>query len=130
MKKQEALKLWHDLPANQNILRVMTPVAYKATGSRYGACGIRIDGNPQFVRAVMSRLKDLIAGENHETRLGLAWNVVDGSGIGKVLDNADTGAECCYVRLCERGNEGKMASAFFDRHLNSAQAEFDTAISA
>lgn len=128
MKKEQALQVWQALPANQNILRVMTPIPYKATGSRYGACGIRIDGNPAFVRAVMSRLKDLIAGENHETRLGLAWSVVDGSGIGKQLDNADTGAECCYIRLCERGYEGKIASAICDRHLDSKQSEFNAAL--
>jgi hypothetical protein len=127
MKKEEALFLWKSLPANLPILPHFTPIPYKAAGSKYGACGIRIDGNPEFIQAVMSRLKDLIPGENHVTRLGLAWNRVDGSGIGKQLDNTDRAAECCYVRLHMRGNDGMMASHFFDRHLDNATKEFDLA---
>lgn len=128
MKKAEALQEWKNLPANQNILKHFTPIEPKARGSRYGACGIRIDGNPEFVRAVMSRLKDLIDGENHVTRLGLAWNIVDGSGIGKVLDNAESGAECCYIRLYMRGSEGTIASGIFDKHLDGAMTRFDEAV--
>ena len=128
MKKAEALTVWAGLPEGQNILRHFTPIDSKARGSRYGACGIRIDGNPEFVRAVMSRLKDLLAGENHVTRLGLAWNAVDGSGIGKELPNADSKAECCYIRLAMRGHEGAMASQVFDKHLDSATVQFEQAL--
>lgn len=128
MKKAEALQVWAELPDGQNILKHFTPIDSQARGSRYGACGIRIDGNPQFVRAVMSRLKDLIAGENHVTRLGLAWNVVDGSGIGKDLPNADSKAECCYIRLAMRGREGAIASGFFDKHLDGATKQFEQAL--
>ena len=128
MKKEEALKFWQTIPDNLPILEHFDVIPYKATGSKYGACGIRIDGNPDFIRAVMSRLKDLIAGENHTTRLGLAWNVVDGSGINKALPNAADQAECCYIRLYQRGREGAMASAIFDRHLDKAQETFDKAV--
>lgn len=128
MKKDEALKAWQALPPGQNILKHFTPISSKARGSRYGACGIRIDGNPEFVQAVMSRLKDLLAGENHTTRLGLSWNKVDGSGIGKQLDNMDTGAECVYVRLYMRGNEGAIGSSIFDRHLDGNMRAFEGAM--
>jgi hypothetical protein len=128
MKKAEALKEWKNLEPAQNILKHFTPISPKARGSRYGACGIRIDGNPEFVKAVMSRLKDLIDGENHVTRLGLAWNIVDGSGIGKSLDNAETNAECCYIRLYMRGSEGTIASGIFDRHLDESMTRFEKAI--
>lgn len=128
MTKEQALKEWTAMQPGQSILPHFTPISPKARGSRYGACGIRIDGNPAFVRSVMSRLKDLIDGENHVTRLGLAWNTVDGSGIGKVLDNAEIGAECCYIRLYMRGQEGAMASAVFDRHLNAATERFEAAL--
>jgi len=128
MKKAEALQVWAGLEPGQNILKHFTPVDSKARGSRYGACGIRIDGNPDFVRAVLSRLKDLTAGENHVTRLGLAWNVVDGSGIGKELPNAENKAECCYIRLAMRGREGSIASGFFDRHLDGATKDFENAV--
>ena len=128
MTKEQTLKHWQTLPENQNIIRHFTAISPKAKGSRYGACGIRIDGNPQFVDAVLSRLKDLIAGENHVTRLGLSYNVVDGSGIGKALDNADNGAVCCYIRLYLRGHEGAMASAFFDKHLDVSTKQFEAAL--
>ena len=49
MKKSEALAHWKALEENQPILPHFSPIPYKASGSNYGACGIRIDGNPAFV---------------------------------------------------------------------------------
>lgn len=130
MKKSEALKHWKALPENQPILPHFNPIAYKASGSTYGACGIRIDGNPAFVDAVLSRLKDLIDGENHITRLGLARNRVDGRGLEKTFGNACRDAECCYIRLHMRGQQASGASSFFDRHLDAATQRFADAIEA
>jgi len=127
MKKSETLTGWKNLPAMLPVLPHFEPVPYKARGSRYGACGIRIDGNTAFINAVLSHLKDLIDGENHVTRLELARHVVDGSGIGKELPNAVDKAEVCYIRLHVRGSQGAMASAFFDKHLDGATQRFDTA---
>lgn len=104
-KKSETLAAWAAMPTDLPILPAMRPIEYKARGSRYGACGIRIDGTPAFVDAVLSHLKELLDGENHLTRLELARNTVDGSGIGKVLPNAEAGAECCYIRLHQRGGD-------------------------
>lgn len=115
MKKDEALSHWKALQPGLPILPHMTPIAYKASGSTYGACGIRIDGNPAFIDAVLSRLQDLLDGENTVTRLGLARNPVAApeiNGKRKGFGNADTGAECCYVRLHVRGNEGSHAAAY------------------
>jgi len=126
MKKAETLHHWKGLTPS-NPLPHMTPIPYKARGSRYGACGIRIDGNPAFVDAVLSCLKSLIDGENCLTRLELARSVVDGSGIGKRLDNADHSngaAEVCYVRLHQRGREGAMAAMIFDRDLHEPTQRF------
>lgn len=124
MKKQDTLRQWEELPENLPIMPHFRAIPYKATGSKYGACGIRIDGSPEFVDAVLSRLKDLIDGENHLTRLGLARNKVDGGSLGKSFSNQETGAECCYIRLHERGNEGKIASAIFDKHLAGATKRY------
>lgn len=99
---------WQSLKPNKPILPHMRPIPYKSSGSRYGACGIRIDGNPEFIDAVLSRLKDLLEGEAQTTRLELARNEVDGRGIGKTLDNMDLNAECVYIRLHERGHEAKI----------------------
>lgn len=120
MKKAEALAHWQTLPANQDPLPHMNPIPYKSSGSRYGACGVRIDGNPAFVDAVLSCLKSLIDGENHVTRLELARNPVKPTEINgetRTFANAEEAAEVCYIRLHERGREGIMASAWLDPHL-------------
>lgn len=127
MKKSETLKAWGALPSDQPMLKHMDPIPYKAKGSTYGACGIRIDGNPKFVDAVLSHLKELIAGENHVTRLTLARNVVDGTGLNKSLPNKVDGSEVCYIRLHVRGAEAAVASGIFDRHLDQATEQFSKA---
>lgn len=114
MTKAEAMQHWNELEANQPIIPHFRPLPYKSSGSTYGSCGIRIDGNSQFIDAVLSRIKDLLACENIETRLGLSRNPVDGKGVNKAFGNADDEAECCYIRLHERGTEGKMARAFVE----------------
>lgn len=128
MKKDEALRHWQSLAAGTAILPHMEPIPYKAEGSSYGACGIRIDGNPAFIDAVLSRIKDLIDGENHVTRLELARNKVDGSKLGKQFHKASADAEVCYIRLHMRGREGAMASAVFDKELNAPTQRFARAV--
>ena len=112
MTKEELLTHWDALEENQPIMPHFTPVPYKATGSRYGACGIRIDGNPKFVDAVLSRLKDLLEGENDETRLSVSRNEVDGAKLGKSFKNKDEKAEVCYIRLAERGGEAVALNTY------------------
>jgi len=127
MLKSEAMAQWRSMEPGRDPLQSMTPIPYKARGSRYGACGIRIDGNPQFVEAVLSNLKSLIEGENHVTRLELARREVERveiNGESKSFDNADTGAEVCYIRLHMRGGEGAIASGIFDRDLDAATESF------
>jgi hypothetical protein len=128
MKKAETLSSWKALPDNLPMLAHMNPIPYKARGSTYGACGIRIDGTPQFVESVLSHLKELIDGENHITRLALNRTKVDGSGIGKDLPNAAEQAEVCYIRLHVRGSEGAIASSIFDKHLNAPTERFASAL--
>lgn len=128
MKKSDALKNWQSLQPGQNPLKYMRPISPKTRGSRYGCCGIRIDGNPRFVEAVLSCLKDLLAGENHVTRLELARNPVVCREGYKAGQNADDNAEVCYIRLHERGQEGAMASMVFDRELDQATADYEVAL--
>ena len=124
MKKAETLTHWQGIEPNQPIMKHFEPVAYKARGSRYGACGIRIDGTPEFIDAVLSHLKECLDGENHVTRLELARNLVDGSKLGKAFDNASQDAEVCYIRLHQRGREGVIASGIFDKHLDDATKRY------
>ena len=110
--KENTLAAWRAMRPNQPILPHFAPIPYKSRGSSYGACVIRIDGSPEFIDAVLSRLQDLTAGECIETRLELARRPVDGSGIGKALPKAGAGAECCYIRLHRRGDEGAMLASY------------------
>lgn len=109
MEKKEAIHRWQMLEDNQPILPYFTPIAADAKGSTFGACGIRISGNPQFIDAVLSRLKDLIAAESGATRLSLARSEVkpvsfkNGETVqDKKWGNADTDAETCYIQIRER----------------------------
>lgn len=115
MKKQDSLKRWAALEPGQDPLLVMQPIPYKTEGSRYGCCGVRIDGPPEFVDAVLSNLKSLLAGENCVTRLELARSQVQRREGFNAGQNAASGAEVCYIRLHERGREGAMASAYDPR---------------
>lgn len=110
--KEKALIHWKSLDEGQDILPHMEAIPYKSKGSTYGACGIRIDGNPEFIDAVLSRLKDLTQGEGISTRLGLSRNQVDGKGLDKSFDNKADHAEVVYIRLHERGGEGQMYQAY------------------
>jgi hypothetical protein len=119
MNKNAALLHWMGLPDGLPILEHFIPIKYKATGSNYGACGIRIDGPPAFIDAVLSRLKDVIDGENQVTRLGLTRSkVVPKEFNGKQRDypNAVLDAEVCYVRLHQRGIEGAVMLALTKAH--------------
>ena len=129
MIKREALLHWSKLTGEANPLQHMDAIPDKSTGSRYGCCGIRIDGSPEFIDAVLGKLTDLIDGENHYTRLELSRHEVEPveiNGVKKTFENADVNAEVCYIRLHERGRaEGKMASARFDRTLDAATARYE-----
>ena len=118
MKKKEALQRWHKTPEGQNPLDHMKSIPYKAKGSRFGACGIRIEGTPAFIDSVLSNLKPLLEGENTETRLQLARSEVKPTKINdqvKNYDNAVEKAEVCYIRLHERGHEAKHVNRIMRR---------------
>jgi hypothetical protein len=122
MKKSETIAAWRALPPDQDPLEHMTPIPYKATGSRYGACGIRIDGNPAFIDAVLSRLQPLLDGENQVTRLELARSEVKPTEINgerRTFDLADQGGEVCYIRLHVRGHEGAMVAGLLGQHAEA-----------
>lgn len=125
--KAEALQDWQDLTPGQDPLEHMRPIPYKAEGSRYGACGIRIDGDPAFIDAVLSNLKPLIHGENQVTRLELARSEVKPTEINgqrRTFDLATGGAQVCYIRLHMRGHEGVMVQGLMGANAD-ATATFE-----
>ena len=116
------------MPPNQAILPHFRPIPYKAEGSRYGACGIRIDGTPAFIDAVLSHLQEVLDGENQITRLELSRAKVDGAKLGKAFHNAEDDAEVCYIRVHMRGREGAIMAGIFDKHLVEPTKRFCEAI--
>lgn len=109
MEKKEAIRRWQNLEPDQPIIPHFTPIAADARGSTFGACGIRISGNPEFIDAILSRLKDLLDCEAGSTRLSLSRQPVKTVAISKgdsVVEkqwrNADTDAEACYIQVRER----------------------------
>lgn len=123
MTKSETLESWRNLDENLPIMPHFAAIPYKARGSKYGTCGIRIDGTPEFIDAVLSHLKELIAGENDETRLQLSRNAVTNNLDGHDFQNMESGAECCYIRLHERGEESKMCNRIVRWHHDRAVAQ-------
>lgn len=107
--KKEVLAHWQTLDGTANPLAEMEPISYKRSGSTYGECGIRIDGTPEFIDAVLGKLRDLLDGENVETRLNVSRRAVtptlELNGKTKEFTAGYSGtAEVCYVRLAERGS--------------------------
>ena len=116
MAKADVLETWESLEPNQNPLRHMTPLNPKSKGSTYGACGIRIDGNPDFIADVLSCLKPLLDGESQSTRLAITHNEVkprELNGEVKKYENAEQGAQAINIRLYHRGNEAAAMNLLF-----------------
>ncbi len=104
MTKAEALQHWGGL---QNQPVRMSPVPYKAKGSKYGFDGIRIDGSRQFIDSVLSRVTDLLEQENDNTRLELNYTETT-----ERETRQPTGTWVCYVRVHQRGQEAQAMNAF------------------
>lgn len=118
MTKKESIERWRNLEAYQNPLRNMTPISRHAKGSRYGACSIRITGNPAFMDDVLSCLKPLLDGEAERTRLSVSINEVKPTEIQgevKTFSNAEPDAEVCYIQLHERGYKAQHVNTVFGR---------------
>lgn len=76
-KKNDVLRYWNNLRPDIPVL--MTPVQKMAGEKRkgYGEDGLRITGSPQFIAAILSRLKNLLTYENPTTKLRLVFKEVD-----------------------------------------------------
>lgn len=108
-KKAEEIIKWRNLPENLPIMEHFTPIPANAKGSTFGACGIRISGSPQFIDAVLSRIKDVLSAEAGSTRLTFSRQKVKTVAIqegDKVMEkqwhNAVEEAETCYIQVRER----------------------------
>jgi len=127
MTKSQILSKWKVLKPVDNLLALMKPVDAKHKGKTFGLDGIRIDGSEEFVLSVLSRLKDLIAGENNVTRLQLSLNDCSKA---EANFNKGNGGYVCYIRLRTRTLQGAATSAFFDRDLHKATEDYAEALGA
>lgn len=125
LRKANLLQTWKDLPNCENLLTNMQPLPPKHEGKTFGLDGIRIDGSKEFIFNVMSRLKDIIDGENQVTRLQLAMQNCDNA---EGDFNKGNGGYVCYIRLHCRTAQGSATSAFFDRDLKVATENYAEAI--
>lgn len=69
--KAQILKYWKTLGGEQPI--PMKAIKYDHKGSTYGEDGIRITGSPNFIQAVLGKLRELLRYEGPETKLGVVY---------------------------------------------------------
>lgn len=112
MKKKEILAHWRRLAPNQPINPAAVP--YKREGTTYGQDGIRITGSPQFIDAMLSRLKDLLEFESLTTRLQVTYQESKDR-----VTRENIGSYNCYVQVHERGDEAKLVNLGSGRLLSA-----------
>lgn len=101
MKKALFLAHWGRITPNQPI--DVTPVPYKHKGSTYDQDGIRITGSREFIDSVLSKLKELLLHENHNTRLQVVYKESVDRGT-----QAPLGSYNCYIQVHERGGTARL----------------------
>ena len=110
MKKAELLTHWQALAPNQDMVKPMVPLEAGHRGKTYGMDGIRIDGSPEFIDAVLSHLKPLLEFENTQTRLQVSHADCSKAEAGF---NKGNGGFVCYIRAAMRGREAQIMNAAF-----------------
>ncbi len=108
MKKAQFLNHWTEIDENQNIN--INSVPYKHRGSTFDCDVIMLTGSSEFIDSVLSRLKDLLDHENHNTRLQVVYKKSIDRKTQLPLD-----AFNCYIQVHERGNQAKMMNHAFGR---------------
>lgn len=112
LTKSEILQRWKTQPETdpRELLEAFEPVPAGKKGSRFGECGIRVDGTLRHIFAVIGRLKPYILLDNTETRLELGIMPIKErtkTGENTVSFGEFTGRYSCYIRFSERTENGK-----------------------
>ena len=97
LTKDTAIEMWDSL-APQTLKP--TPIMYKHSGSTIDEDGVRITGSPEFIAAVMERLKDLMQYEAGKTRLGIAFGQLNDK-----QGNEIKGRFRCSIQVHQRGSQ-------------------------
>ena len=106
MKKGDFLQHWNLIEPNQKLN--IRPIAYKHKGSTFDEDGIRILGTPEFIDAVLSRIKDLIDYENGSTRLSISHSEATDKETGRPLGSYEA-----YIQVHQRGQQAQAINAMF-----------------
>jgi hypothetical protein len=104
--KESVLKLWQTLKPGK---LKPEPIPYKHSGSTIEQDGIRICGSPEFIGAVMERLKDLLEYEGQQTRLGIAFSELSDKQGRKI-----EGRFRCAIQVHERGRQATFLQKMFE----------------
>lgn len=99
MSKSDILKFWQSLPLALPI--AMHPIAADHEGSTFSEDAIRITGSTEFIKSVLSRLKEFISYENEKTKLNISFREtsspsLEQEGLGKT-------SYVFYLQTKERG---------------------------
>lgn len=101
--KDEIIDFWKKLRPDTPILA--QPIHYGHQGSTYGEDGIRITGSPQFIRSVLSRLKEFMNFEASSTKLNVSYRQTESP---SKIPSADTRPSYVfYIQVKERGTGEK-----------------------
>jgi len=106
MNKASMLKHWAGIEPDQPVNP--QPVPYKHSGSTYAQDGIRITGSREFIDAMLSRIKDLLAFENASTRLQVNYQESKDKETGHPINSHN-----CYIQVHQRGREARIMHTFF-----------------
>jgi hypothetical protein len=120
--KAQMLAIVNAIEPNDDIIEAWNISSGK--GSSYGADQIRITGSPEFLIAVLSRMKDILILENRWTRIDLAHSIVQNTEInGEKKHFTCAGGHCLYIKYQERGKD--IAGAGFNpQGTENASEEF------
>jgi hypothetical protein len=106
LRKAEFLEHWAHIRPDQDL--IPRPVPYKHEGSTYAEDGIRITGTRQFIDAVLSNLRPLLAYENASTRLQVVYKQSTDKKTRAPINSWN-----CYIQVHTRGREAQMVNALF-----------------
>jgi hypothetical protein len=86
---------------------LVKPIAVDHQGSTRVEDGIRITGNPQFIAAVLARLKEILMYENEQSKIEIIYN--------QAANTMDDGkmSYVVYVQVHQRGGHKNPADKVF-----------------
>lgn len=96
--KPQVVQHWKDLAPGLPMAQLrIIPRGYK--GKTFSFDGLRINGSPEFIDGVLSRIKELIAYEGGDTRLSVIYK----QQVDNKTQQAIPGSFSFYIQVKQRG---------------------------